>query len=186
PELHFVTHIPQTIPGEQLVAQLFRCIPENSWLFKYGRVPMSFILADWVWWRISALPKGTERCKLSVIAKASSRFSPSLPPEDLSPFFEHFHPATNSVDARVVIRRLLFDVIYFFPFIVLTRFYSAHHYTLARTVILEPTTVAVEATGPRAPGHVCLQPQQRQGAAASPELSVNPITAQVFCSLKFP
>lgn len=49
PELHFVTHIPQTIPGEQLVAQLFRCIPEKSWLFKYGRVPMSFVLADWVW-----------------------------------------------------------------------------------------------------------------------------------------
>ena len=49
PELHFVTHIPQTIPGEQLVAQLFRCIPENSWLFRYGRIPMSFLLADWVW-----------------------------------------------------------------------------------------------------------------------------------------
>lgn len=49
PELHFVTHIPQTVHGEQLVAQLFRCIPEKSWLFKYGRIPMSFILADWVW-----------------------------------------------------------------------------------------------------------------------------------------
>lgn len=49
PELHFVTHIPQTTQGEQLVAQLFRCIPENSWLFRYGRIPMSFLLADWVW-----------------------------------------------------------------------------------------------------------------------------------------
>jgi transcription factor 1 len=49
PELHFVTHIPQTIPGEQLVAQLFRSIPEYSWLFKYGRIPMSFLLPDWVW-----------------------------------------------------------------------------------------------------------------------------------------
>jgi len=29
-------------PGEQPVAQLFRCIPENSWLFRYGRIPMSF------------------------------------------------------------------------------------------------------------------------------------------------
>ena len=37
-------------PGEQPVAQLFRCIPENSWLFRYGRIPMSFfLLADWVW-----------------------------------------------------------------------------------------------------------------------------------------
>lgn len=54
PELHFVTHIPQTIPGEQLIAQLFRCVPEKSWLFKHGRVPMSFILPDWVW-RVSIL-----------------------------------------------------------------------------------------------------------------------------------
>lgn len=54
PELHFVTHIPQTVPGEQLVAQLFRCIPDNSWLFRYGRVPMSFLLADSVW-RVGAL-----------------------------------------------------------------------------------------------------------------------------------
>jgi len=56
---------------------------------------MSFILADWVWRRISAPPQGPERCKLSVIAEASSHFSQSLPPESLSPFVEHFHPATN-------------------------------------------------------------------------------------------
>ena len=91
------------------MAQLFRCIPEKSWLFKYGRIPMSFILADWVWrvgfllacsqpaahvfQRISAPPKATERCKLSVIAEASSHFFPSLPSEKLSPFPDHFHPA---------------------------------------------------------------------------------------------
>jgi transcription factor 1 len=97
PELHFVTHIPQTIPGEQLIAQLFRCVPEKSWLFKYGCVPMSFILPDWVWRRTSAPPKGTGRCKLSVIAEATAHFFPSLPPENLSPFVEHFHPATNGV-----------------------------------------------------------------------------------------
>jgi transcription factor 1 len=111
PELHFVTHIPQTILGEQLVAQLFRCIPDQSWLFKYGRIPMSFVLADWVWrvsfplalcltaahafQRISAQPNGAERCKLSVISEASSRFFPSLPPERLLPVFDHFHPATT-------------------------------------------------------------------------------------------
>lgn len=122
PELHFVTHIPQTIAGEQLVAQLFRCIPEKSWLFKYGRVPMSFILADWVWrvsflcrrslatfvndlQRISAPLNSNERCKLSVIAEASSDVSPSLPPENLSPFLEHFHPATNNVRTGTAVLR---------------------------------------------------------------------------------
>jgi transcription factor 1 len=114
PELHFVTHIPQTGAGEQLVAQLFRCIPERSWLFRYGRIPMSFLLADWVWrvgslffilacsgrrltlfQRISSPPNGAERCKMSVIAEASSHSSLSLPPEQLLPYLDHFHPASN-------------------------------------------------------------------------------------------
>ena len=42
-------HTPQNVKGEQLVAQLFRNIPEKSWLFKYGRVPMSFIMGEWIW-----------------------------------------------------------------------------------------------------------------------------------------
>ena len=115
PELHFVTHIPQTIHGEQLVSQLFRCIPEKSWLFKYGRIPMSFIVADWVWrvsfsfafivrsacpftsfQRMSSTLNAAERCKLSILAEASSQLSPSLPPESLLPFLDHFHPATNT------------------------------------------------------------------------------------------
>ena len=49
PQLHFISHIPHTIKGEQLIAQLFRCIPEKSWLFKYGCVPMSLILGEWIW-----------------------------------------------------------------------------------------------------------------------------------------
>ncbi|KAI0302533.1 S-adenosyl-L-methionine-dependent methyltransferase [Russula brevipes] len=79
PELHFVTHIPHTIPGEQFVAQLFRAIPAKSWLFKYGRMPMSFILPDGVWQRFSSPPESRRRCKLS-----------------LSPFPDHFHPTTNA------------------------------------------------------------------------------------------
>ena len=46
PNLHFVSHIPHTVLGDQLLAQLWRIIPERSWLFKYGRVPMSFILSE--------------------------------------------------------------------------------------------------------------------------------------------
>jgi hypothetical protein len=46
PHLHFISHVPSTVIGEQLVAQLFRAIPEQQWLFAYGRVPMSFVLAE--------------------------------------------------------------------------------------------------------------------------------------------
>ena len=49
PHLHFVSHLQRSIKGEQLIAQLFRCIPDQSWLYKFGRVPMSFVMSDWVW-----------------------------------------------------------------------------------------------------------------------------------------
>lgn len=47
--LHFIAHIPHTVAGDQLIAQLFRCIPDRSWLFKYGRVAMSFLLDQNLW-----------------------------------------------------------------------------------------------------------------------------------------
>ncbi|KAA1471683.1 S-adenosyl-L-methionine-dependent methyltransferase [Dentipellis sp. KUC8613] len=112
PRLHFITHIPQNIAGEQLVAQLFRNIPENSWLFKYGRIPMSFLMSDWVWRRVSAPATNSERCKLSVIAEATAGFGLAVPPEALLPFDDHFHPtrigpkATVSPSRRPENRRL--------------------------------------------------------------------------------
>jgi hypothetical protein len=53
-----------------------------------------------VFQRISAPLKVRERCKLSVIAEASSHFFPSLPSERLSPFSDHFHPAATD-DSRI-------------------------------------------------------------------------------------
>jgi transcription factor 1 len=41
--------MPMGIHTEQLIAQLFRSIPDGQWLFQYGRVPMSFILSDYIW-----------------------------------------------------------------------------------------------------------------------------------------
>ena len=49
PHLHFVSHFPMTILGEQLMAQFFRAIPEKQWLFKWGRVPMSTAMHEWAW-----------------------------------------------------------------------------------------------------------------------------------------
>jgi transcription factor 1 len=49
PHLHFISHIPHTIPGEQLVSQFLRCIPDKSWLFRFGRTPLSLILGEWMW-----------------------------------------------------------------------------------------------------------------------------------------
>ena len=49
PHIHFISHLPMDVLGEQLLAQLLRCAPEQSWLFKYGRVPMSYLMHEWVW-----------------------------------------------------------------------------------------------------------------------------------------
>lgn len=49
PPLRFVAHLPTSIYGEQLIAQLLRLIPDRGWLFRYGRVPMNYIMHDFVW-----------------------------------------------------------------------------------------------------------------------------------------
>ena len=49
PSLQFISHIPHSITGEQLMNQFLRCIPDKTWLFKYGRVPLNLIMGEWVW-----------------------------------------------------------------------------------------------------------------------------------------
>ena len=49
PSLQFISHIPHSITGEQLVNQFLRCIPDKTWLFRYGRVPLNLIMGEWVW-----------------------------------------------------------------------------------------------------------------------------------------
>ncbi|OSX66405.1 hypothetical protein POSPLADRAFT_1177873 [Postia placenta MAD-698-R-SB12] len=93
PQLHFISHLQHTVKGEQLVAQLYRCIPDRSWLYKYGRVPMSFVLSEWVWDRIAGKPGTTKRCKLSVIAEGTAENKLSLGSGSLLPYDSHFHPS---------------------------------------------------------------------------------------------
>jgi hypothetical protein len=49
PQLQFVAHLPTSIYGEQLIAQLLRLVPDRGWLFRYGRVPLNLVMHDWVW-----------------------------------------------------------------------------------------------------------------------------------------
>jgi transcription factor 1 len=101
--------------GEQFIAQALRCIPDRSWLFQYGRVPLNMVLSEWVWsvrllfpsilhansahttQRLSADVASSARCKLTIIAEATATTSASLPPESLVPFSDHFHPATPKI-----------------------------------------------------------------------------------------
>jgi mitochondrial transcription factor 1 len=92
PQLQFISHLPHNVRGEQLVSQLLRCVPDESWLFRYGRVPLGLVLGDWMHTRLSAVEKTTARCKVSVIAQAVADIQPALPAYKLKPYEEHFHP----------------------------------------------------------------------------------------------
>lgn len=94
PHLHFMAHLPTSVYGEQLIAQFLRLIPDGGWLFQYGRVPMSYVMHDWLWERVSASTESLNRCKLSVIAQAVSSFAQQLSPEALIPCGRHFWPSS--------------------------------------------------------------------------------------------
>ena len=49
PQLQFVSHLMSNVYGEQFISQLFRGMPDQQWLFKYGRVPMSILLSEYIW-----------------------------------------------------------------------------------------------------------------------------------------
>ncbi|KAJ7462266.1 S-adenosyl-L-methionine-dependent methyltransferase [Mycena galericulata] len=95
PQLHFVSHLWSNVAGEQFISQLFRSMPDQQWLFKYGRVPMSVLLSEYIWKRILGNPMSV-RCKLSMIAAAvaSSREAVSYPA--LQPYADHFHPTPSA------------------------------------------------------------------------------------------
>ncbi|KAL0956733.1 hypothetical protein HGRIS_002853 [Hohenbuehelia grisea] len=95
PRLQFISHLPMSVAGEQLAAQLCRSIPDRTWLFKYGRVPMNMLLSDYMWQRLDAGPTSRTRCKVSVIAEAVADLQLALPTSQISPHNRYFHPSYN-------------------------------------------------------------------------------------------
>ncbi|KAF5376226.1 hypothetical protein D9615_008540 [Tricholomella constricta] len=97
PQLQFISHLPSTVNGEQLISQLLRTVPEHQWLFQYGRVPLSFLLSEHVYNRVTAtIDDPSARCKVSIIAEASAHITSALPSSVLNPFDQHFHPVTSA------------------------------------------------------------------------------------------
>ena len=116
PNLHFISHLPNTVHGDQLLNQMFRCMPTGSWLFKYGRVPLSFLMTESIWdvshslfaphknsdlffhsKRASAGIKNGTRCKLSVIAEAVSNCTQVIP-SSVMQYNDHFYPTIATDD----------------------------------------------------------------------------------------
>ncbi|KAF5351667.1 hypothetical protein D9756_007711 [Leucocoprinus leucothites] len=91
-QLSFISHVPDTVHGEQLISQFLRCIPDHGWLFKYGRVPLHLTMTEALWQRISDPPGSITRCKLGVIAEATALYDYALPPALLAPYKLNFFP----------------------------------------------------------------------------------------------
>lgn len=49
PTLQYISHLPSSVNGEQFISQLLRSVPERQWLFRYGRVPLNYLMSDHVW-----------------------------------------------------------------------------------------------------------------------------------------
>ncbi|KAH7329778.1 hypothetical protein B0J17DRAFT_603882 [Rhizoctonia solani] len=94
--LSFIGHLPLGPVGEQLIAQLLRTIPERSWLFKYGRMRMSWLLAERMLDRINSQPLRSARCKLTLVAEATADITPAVPREILEDYDKHFWPPAES------------------------------------------------------------------------------------------
>ncbi|KAJ7084366.1 S-adenosyl-L-methionine-dependent methyltransferase [Mycena belliarum] len=95
PQLHFISHLAANVQGEQLISQLFRSIPDQQWLFKYGRIPMSILLSEYVWKRVAG-DHLFIRCKLSMIAAAVASCKEAVPYSTLQPYADHFHPVPSA------------------------------------------------------------------------------------------
>ena len=111
PQLQFIIHMHTSVDGEQLLSQLFRCVPDRQWLFRYGRVPVHFILATRMWevcitlsckntdtkqyqQRLTAPEGKSARCKLSIISQSTTDLKECVTPKALQPYSHHFHPDT--------------------------------------------------------------------------------------------
>lgn len=95
-------------------------MPDCSWLFKYGRVPLSLLITDNLWQvctlhtliavmkrlifvfqRIDApISHKALRSKLSVIAQAVSDSNLAVHPHALQPYDDHWHPASSLKKTR--------------------------------------------------------------------------------------
>ncbi|KAI8367801.1 ribosomal RNA adenine methyltransferase KsgA/Erm [Choanephora cucurbitarum] len=79
--------IPKGSKGEQLLAQFTQCIILKMAMHSLGRIQMAFWLPDQLLQKYIAPPSATTRCKMSVLAEASSevRLVCSTDPKDMYP-----------------------------------------------------------------------------------------------------
>ncbi|KAI8076545.1 ribosomal RNA adenine methyltransferase KsgA/Erm [Gilbertella persicaria] len=91
PEILFTGTIPKGSRGEQLLAQFTQCIITKMAMHSIGRIQMAFWLPDQLYKKFVAPPANHTRCKMSVLAEASSNVSLvcSTEPKDMYPNGEY-------------------------------------------------------------------------------------------------
>lgn len=103
PQLQYIAQIPNNVHGEQLIAQFSRAIPDRTWLYRYGRVPMDMITTLSMYERLTAGHDGDKaRCKVGVMSQASADVTAPVPAEVFSPSTDHFFWPTARKPVRTV------------------------------------------------------------------------------------
>ncbi|WFD36057.1 hypothetical protein MCUN1_002928 [Malassezia cuniculi] len=104
-DLVFVAQLPNSVHSEQLFAQLVNASVEGYWLFKYGRMSMSFVCGEGIGTRsMATTTEKNARAKLGVTVQCVSTPSIPLNASDLSPYENHFYPQTPQIGPRVLSR----------------------------------------------------------------------------------
>lgn len=117
PNLRFLASaLPFDVQGESLFNQSLRAMADKGWIFKYGRVPITFVCQDYLAdvtslhpsfvhiqcslffliQRAFAPPGNFLRCKLSVMAEACATMEELMPRSYFQPPEKHFFPAARN------------------------------------------------------------------------------------------
>lgn len=123
----FFAHLPTSVHGEQLLAQLITAIANRLWMFQYARMPMFFVCSEHVAQvrllllevrrpaRSLNAPSSSQRCiappnhrlrgKMSLLAQALTNSRIVMDSTHFLPHEEHFWPDTPDIGPRLPITR---------------------------------------------------------------------------------
>ncbi|KDN42289.1 S-adenosyl-L-methionine-dependent methyltransferase [Tilletiaria anomala UBC 951] len=102
--LVFFAHLPNSVHGELLFAQLTAAIATRSWLFQLGRVKLCFVCSESMVRRILSQPGDTtNRSKIGTIAQCMTDIEWHIPGHELLPFKDHVYPPTGIIGLRLTL-----------------------------------------------------------------------------------
>ncbi|SPO40620.1 related to MTF1 - mitochondrial RNA polymerase specificity factor [Pseudozyma flocculosa] len=100
--LYFFAHLPNTVHGEQLFAQIIHAIASRLWLFRFGRLRLGFVCGEPLVKRCMGMAGDrNNRGKLGTTLQCLADIEVHYDSSQLSPHHHHFFPSTLAIGPRV-------------------------------------------------------------------------------------